>query len=259
MRSLYEFGSWSAVNKSKEKALDNSYRGNLHGGAINIYKSSKEHPYLSEGDPDLANIAHNVTDIDYGDSQYFKLFSMYALRYNQKKLSFWAPDKRVRSFGDTAVIIHDFESFISRISTCFFAKYGEKNWFFLDEVNYSGYEKTQKVKPLFSKKQGYEYQNELRIAIGLFEKNKYSMESKNARSIVMSTTPLLLNIGDIRDIAIKIPIRDFIKLRISKDIKLNFPLSCGNKLCLLDKTVFETRIVLKHFKSPVVKSSFTVW
>lgn len=193
----------------------------MHEGSVTIYKAPRDNAILSDSDPEFLDVIHDVTDIDIGDLQYFKIFSLYSMRYDINNNSFFYPDSQIKSFGDTAIIIHDMESFLRKYLQQILKVHGELVTVFMDEVHYFDYQETIKLMPSFSKPKSYAYQNELRLAIGLMESNIYSLDFTN--SVIRSTEPFTLNIGDIRDIACVLPIDDFLQLRLPKDLEWKFP------------------------------------
>ncbi|MEA4866252.1 MAG: hypothetical protein VB088_12750 [Sphaerochaeta sp.] len=257
MRSLHAFGSWSVVEQNQSEPVKNSYRGDLHEGAVAIYKDARDHSFIKDGDPEFLDIIHQITDIDADDLQYFKIFSLYAMRYDHKNNHFFLPDRRIKSFGDTAIVISDMDCLLRRILQQILNDHGELVQFLLDLVQYFDYQESTKLYPLFSKQQRYDYQNELRVAIGLLEPNKYSTDFSN--SLIRSTEPLKLDIGDIRDIAFALSIDDFLKLRFPSNISLRFPMSNSTKPSTFDMIVQDTRKTLEHRVSPFVKPTVTIW
>lgn len=45
MRSLFGFGSWSALGAKRGSNIGNSFRGDLREGAFRVYKNPEDHPY----------------------------------------------------------------------------------------------------------------------------------------------------------------------------------------------------------------------
>jgi hypothetical protein len=256
MQSLYNFGSWSALEQNQCESVKNSYRGDLHEGATATYKNPKDHAFLKDGDPDFLDIIHDITDIEAEDLRYYKIYSLYEMQFDQEHNFFFYPDQRIQSFGDTAIIIKDMDTFLQRLLRQILNDHGELMQFLMDEVHYYDYQETKKLQPLFCKQQRYAYQNELRLAIGLLEPNLYSMDFSN--SLIRSTEALTINIGDISDIANALSIQDFLNLRFPKDIELRFPMSSSEKLSIFDMIVQDTRKILMKLTSISVRPSVTI-
>ena len=258
MRSLYEFGSWGIQEKELSASVKNSFRGDTHEGAIKVFSSPRDCDAFKGADPDFLDVINDITYIDYSDAQYFKIFSLYSLMYDKLHDTFIMPDPRIQDFGDTAVIILDMDTFLRRLLQTILKLYDENVSFLMDVVSYFDYDATKEVSPFFSKKKSYSYQNEMRIALGLLENNIYAMGGDNIKSIIMSTDALKLQLGDIRDIAVKIPIDDFLILKIPNDISFKFPMSVSEKPCMFDMIVSDTRKGLMNYRSRQVKPTVTI-
>lgn len=73
---------------------------------------------------------------------------------------------------------------------------------------------TKNTNPLFSKEMAYEYQNELRMAFCELANDMFTINPDDkAGDIVPDLSPVKLQIGSIRDIAVAIPIDDFLELQ----------------------------------------------
>jgi hypothetical protein len=256
MQSLHNFGSWSALEQNRSESVKNSFRGDLHEGAVATYKNPRDHAFLRDGDPEFLDIIHDITDIEAEDLRYYKIYSLYEMQFDQEHNFFFYPDQRIQSFGDTAIIITDMDTFLRRLLRQILNDHGELIQFLMDEVHYYDYRETRKLQPLFWKQQRYTYQNELRLAIGLLEPNLYSMDFSN--SLIKSTEALMINIGDISDIAHALSIQDFLKLRFPKNIELRFPMSYPEKPSMFEIIVHDTRKMLEKVKISPVKPTGTI-
>lgn len=222
MRPLHQFGSW---NKNKDRSVANQFRGDIHEGTAAVYGDIMQFPGIGGFPQDLQNVVRQVSLIDDGDIQFFKIFSLYRMIYNSATDFFVKPDPRMKQFGDTAVIIQDYNEFIERFGLALFSKYN-KVISMICPVDFYGLQETKQTNPLFSKEKSYEYQNELRMAFCELEHNKFAIGpgADTALSIVPSLDPVTLQIGSIRDIAIVLPIDDFLNLKFPQDIRLRFPM-----------------------------------
>lgn len=222
MRPLHQFGSW---NKNKDRSVANQFRGDIHEGTAAVYGDIMQFPGIGGFPQDLQNVVRQVSLIDDGDIQFFKIFSLYRMIYNSATDFFVKPDPRMKQFGDTAVIIQDYNEFIERFGLALFSKYN-KVISMICPVDFYGLQETKQTNPLFSKEKSYEYQNELRMAFCELEHNKFAIGpgTDTALSIVPSLDPVTLQIGSIRDIAIVLPIDDFLNLKFPQDIRLRFPM-----------------------------------
>jgi len=259
MRSLYEFGSWGVQEKKLSASVKNSFRGDLHEGTIKVFSNSLDCDALKDADPGFLDVIKNVTYTDFGDVQYFKIFSLYSMMFDKQHDTFFKPDPRIKDFGDTAVIICDMDTFLRRLVQAILDLYDESVSFLMNEVSYFDYNTTKEINPFFSKKESYSYQNEMRIALGLLENNKYTMDSGNTKSIVMSTDALKPQIGDIRDIAVKMPIDEFLALKFPHDMPFKFPMSISEKPCMFDMILRDTRKFLLNYRSQLFKPTVTIW
>lgn len=198
--------------------------------------------------------------IDDTDIKYFKIFSLYCMEYDPSTNFFLKPNPKMCEFGDTAVIIADYNEFIERFGKALFKKY-DSVVSMMDRVKFYNFRETRETNPLFEKHEKYSYQNELRMAFCELRENKFAMgiNSDTSKEIVEDLTPVKLQIGNIRDIAYAIPIENFLKLLIPRYIPLRFPMrelyeSQGN----YDKLVSNTRSVMKNHKSPFVRPMLVI-
>lgn len=246
MRPLYEFGSWGRLEVKDRKELANSFRGDLAEGCVEAIGDPKNH-YFFKGVQEKALLEHmkNACAIDMGDILFFKIFSMYCLEFDEKGNSFLKPDERLKNFGDTAVLILDYCEFIRRLKTAALKKY--KNIAFLnDKVDFFNFQSNKTIIPLFNKSNDYSYQKELRIAISELETKGHKNDRLNCVSydMVKTLNRELFQLGDIRDIAIKIPVNDFLDLNITKDIEIEW--STNNNLHVI--TPFEREVIKTRFQ-----------
>ena len=257
MRPLHEFGSW---NRNKDGAVSNQFRGDIHEGTAAVYGDTKQFPGIDGFPQGLQNVVRQVSLIDDGDIQFFKIFSLYRMIYNPATDFFVKPDSRMKQFGDTAVIIRDYNEFIERFGLALFAKYN-KVISMISPVDFYGLQETKQTNPLFSKEKSYEYQNELRMAFCELEHDKFAIGpgADTALSIVPSLDPVTLQIGSIRDIAIALPIDDFLDLKFPHDIRLRFPMRDPMEVpSNYDGIVQWTKEQMKDYHTILAKTMFII-
>ena len=223
MRPLYEFGAWNL--KKEDKQLNNSFRGDLCEGMSGIFGEVEECPIYDSFDENVKKYIKRIWYIDDTDIKYFKIFSLYCMEYDPSTNFFLKPNPKMCEFGDTAVIIADYNEFIERFGKALFKKY------------------------------------ELRMAFCELRENKFAMgiNSDTSKEIVEDLTPVKLQIGNIRDIAYAIPIENFLKLLIPRYIPLRFPMrELYESQSNYDKLVSNTRSVMKNHKSPFVRPMLVI-
>lgn len=222
MRPLHEFGSW---NEKRDGTVANQFRGDIHEGGAAIFGDTKKFPGIEGFSPDFQKVVKQISLIDVGEIQYFKIFSLYRMLYNPEKDFFEKPDPRMKQFGDTAVIIRDYNTFIERYGKALFVRY-EKLISMISPVDFYWLGETKETDPLFSKEMAYEYQNELRMAFCELEHSPFAIgpTADTDLTIVPDLSPVTLQIGSIRDIAVALTIDDFLELKFPSDIRLKFPM-----------------------------------
>lgn len=94
------------------------------------------------------------------------------------------------------------------------------------------------------------------------EHNRFAIgpDADTALSIVPDLSPVKLNIGNIRDIAIALPIEDFLKLKFPDDIRLRFPMSDDPSTPTnYDGLVTWTKEQMENYHTIVGKANFMIW
>lgn len=161
MRPLYEFGAWNL--KKEDKQLNNSFRGDLCEGMSGIFGEVEECPIYDSFDENVKKYIKQIWYIDDTDIKYFKIFSLYCMEYDPSTNFFLKPNPKMCEFGDTAVIIADYNEFIERFGKALFKKY-DSVVSMMDRVKFYNFRETRETNPLFEKHEKYSYQNELRMA-----------------------------------------------------------------------------------------------
>lgn len=258
MRPLYEFGGWDLQNRTSE--LNNTFRGDIAEGTTAVFADVKDCPLANKLKNTFGDHLMRISYIDDTDVKYFKIFSLYCMEYDTVKKSFVVPDFRMREFGDTAVIIADYNKFIERFGNALFDRC-DPVVSMIDRVKFYNFDKTRKTNPLFEKHEKFSYQNELRMAFCELEKNKFAMgpDADSAMKIVESLNPVKLQLGSIRDIAYAVPVDNFLKLLIPQYIPLHFPMrELYESQSNYDILVAETRKKMKDYKSIFVKPMIAI-
>ena len=258
MRPLYEFGGWNLKNRTSQ--LNNSFRGDASEGTTAVFADVEDCPLAKELKNAFGDRIKRVSYIDDTDIKYFKIFSLYCMEYDPIHDFFVRPDSRMRKFGDTAVIITDYNEFIDRYGRALFKRY-DPVVSMIDRVSLYNFKKTKRINPLFGKHQKFEYQNELHMAFCELEKNKFAMgpDADSALKIVEDASPVKLQLGSIRDIAYAVPIDNFLKLLIPRYIPLHFPMRELYQVpSNYDVIVAETRKAMKDYKSIFIKPMITI-
>ena len=260
MRPLYEFGAWNL--KKDDKQLNNDFRGDFCEGMSGIFGEVEECPIYDSFDENVKRYIKKIWYIDDTDIKYFKIFSLYCMEYDPSTKFYLKPNPKMSEFGDTAVIIADYNEFIERFGKALSQKY-DSVVSMMDRVKFYNFRETRETNPLFEKHEKYSYQNELRMAFCELRENKFAMgiNSDTSKKIVEDLTPVKLQIGNIRDIAYAIPIENFLELDLltPQDIQLRFPM---RELCEsqsnYDKIVDNTRSIMKNHKSPFVRPMLVI-
>ena len=251
MRPLYEFGSWG-VNDA-DTTVKNLFRGDKREGTTAVFENPRNCDALKDLAPEFIDIVRRVYYVDDDDIPYFKIFSLYCMEYDPVRDFFYKPDPRMKEFGDTAVIIRDFNEFLERYAKALFSKY-EYICSMLDRVSFYDYSDTKHVNPLFSKSKRYSYQNELRLAFTEIEHDRFARgeHAEEAMSMVRNLDRITLQIGDIRDIAYELPIDDFLELKLN--MPLRFPMrESGQVPSNFDNVVQFTKEQMKNYRSRLVR------
>lgn len=206
MRPLLEFGELG--NTRENNALNNNYRGDPFEGICSATTDISKSKTVQSLDPAIQNQLSGIIHVDTGSLPYFKLFCLYCLEYDFFGDFFKKPDPRVAQFGDTAVVIWNFNSFLMRLHNAFIERYKDMFVSMCRRVHYLDLNRLDEIVPIFEKRTDYQYQNELRIAI-----NELGNQVGDLFETKSKSDSLVFEIGSIRDIAYEMPIDDFLNLR----------------------------------------------
>lgn len=247
MRPLHEFGSWGRVGNHMNKELNNDFRGDISEGTSSVFKNADDSEIFSAVDPELKSVANNLRYID-DEMQFIKIFSLYCLEYVPEIDGFKKPDSRMKEFGNTAVIIQNFSEFTRRFLLAIFKKWPDP-LVLMDRVRFYDFSESRKVDPLFNKMTSYSYQNELRLAAS-------ELVSGN---IVRSLQRETIQIGDIRDIAIKLDIDDFLNLNLPTSFWWKWAVSYGfREKTVVEHLIEETRQQMRNHYPRQIKVMFSL-
>lgn len=226
MRSLYEFGLLSNTDEDKSEELKNNYRGDPYECASRIYAKPEDNPMFAK-DPNFCKYAKGVYEIDDGDPQYFKIFSMYCLEFDTETRRFIVPDKRILEFGDTAVIFADFKTFMFKIDMAMFKEYN-MHCFLIDRIKYYSPNETAYLNPIFQKRDSYAWQKELRIAVCPLDVNRPTSENKF--KLIEDKKPILLNVGTNENLVYAISTKDLLNHKFPHGMTIQFPMEENNSI-----------------------------
>ena len=224
MRPLKAFASYEATNVVND--LD-KYRGDPYEGISSLSFDVEHDKVAPLIDEDLRKMIRGVIHIDTEVLPFFKLFCLYCLEYDLFTDSFRQPDQRMGEFGDTAVLIWDFNTFLKRVENSIRMKYGNMFVFMCNRVEYLDLANPRDISPIFTKRPDYKFQNELRFAF-----SELGTQVGELYEIKKTSNNEILNIGPINDIAYEMPFEEFYTLRGVRDKSFIFPYS--------DKPNFET-------------------
>lgn len=221
MRSLYDYGSWSALerNKKADEKIKNSVQGDIGEGIVRLVDPKVGDGFTKLLPDDLQTVIKKFYYIDQILYPYCKVFCMYGLTFQPQQNKFEKPDERLKEFGDTAVIIHNPNEFLRRILIGLHNKFGNDFNFKLDEIKYYPPEYYGQLDE-FCKSASYAWQNEMRIRVALLygTQIKFDQDGKIRKLLIQSIDPIILDIGSITDISIQISTQDLIDLNLPEFI-----------------------------------------
>jgi len=234
MRSLFDYGAWNTKAKANGSAeeMNNAFRGDIHEGITRNIEPNIGDDFYNALPSELRNVIANAWYIDDKLFPFLKVYCLYRLTYNIGMEQFERPDERLRNFGDTAVIMYNPDEFLNRILWQLYEKYGDNVNFKLKEVSYFDISRDYGEYNVFWKTTFYEWQKELRIAVGLLDGSKTMLGDNDQllKPLIQDIAPLTLDVGSIRDIAIPICTDDLIKLKLPSCIGIP---DCNNSTNLI--------------------------
>ncbi len=202
--------------------MTNKYRGDMNEGlksnipseditstdsAYNFYKDIDAIPY--EG------IAIGELDSRFLDEHVLSLLALY---YDSENETLIAPDKQMLSFDEkqagATIIIYNVQEFLRRLTITLTDTLGSPFWFAYGLVDYRLSLNDRHEAYEFTKTKEYKWQQEFRVAINVgtsdfkVNSNRIEYDSKSGA--------IIIDIGDITDIAFSLPTIDFINLKFPK-------------------------------------------
>ena len=144
---------------------------------------------------------------------------MYGLTYLDDQKRFEKPDERLAEFGDTAVVIFDPAEFARRVMGALRRDYGDGFAFRASAV---AYYPPDYYGPLneFCKADEYAWQNELRFCVALADGEERRVDELGWTLFPLhaSVEPLLLNVGDLTDITVAVPVERLLTLDLPDQV-----------------------------------------
>ncbi len=259
MRALHEFGSWGNINK-KDTILNNNYRGDFFAGVTATFKTPDDSDCFRGFPAEVKAHMVNCCLVDESDVRFFKIFSLYRHELDDEKQEFLKPDPRMTQFGDTAVLIIDFCEFIERYGKAMFAAY-EKVISMIGNVEPFNFRETRYLNPLFCKHESQSYQKELRMVFGELKKNIFAMGpgAENAHELIRSLEPVKLQLGNLSDITVEMPVEDFMSGYLPAGFKCRWPSNEDpDNQSNYDGIVEWTAEQMKYYHSKYVCPTFTI-
>ena len=222
MRSLYDYGSWSAIERAQSgnQQMKSGVQGDVGEGIVRRVDPKIGDEFFNCLDPEVRAVMKDCFYIEQNLFQYCKVFCMYGLTYLIPDQCYEKPDERLREFGDTAVIIMNPNEFLNRVIRGLNRQYGDNVNFRLDEIHYYP---PDYYGPLdeFCKSSSYAWQNEMRIRVALLNPENFIIdaEGRKRKQLIQNTDSIIVDIGNIKDISVQIPVEDLISLKLPEQIQ----------------------------------------
>lgn len=231
MRSLYEYGSWSAIERAhaNDATMKAGVQADISEGIVRLVDPKVGDDFFNSLDPELRAVMKSCMYIEQDLYQYSKIYCMYGLTYLMDQHRYQTPDDRLIDFGNTAVIILNPNEFLHRLLCALARQFGDNVNFRLDEVHYYPPDYYGDLDE-FCKPLSYAWQNEMRIRIALLDGSNTILDKdgRTRKALIQDTNPITVDVGDIRDISIQVPTQDLIELKLPEIIREpNFTLIDG--------------------------------
>lgn len=206
MRALEEFGGWRIIEKgtSDEEALNNDFRGDIKEGFVRNLKPGEPDPFFDGFSQEFKDLVKQRGYIDDTERE-TRIFSMARLEYDADKRQYKKLSAKFSQFGDTAVVIIDPQEFYRRIESFYHREYENNFIIEVGEVRYKDPCRDFGEWGIFSKTEKYNWQSEIRIAARLRPDIQKLCQNK--------PQPIIADIGDIRDLAIELPLQELLNGR----------------------------------------------
>lgn len=222
MNPLTSFGIANLFNPKED--MSNKYRGDLNEGLrsnipVNHGNLHNTIPFFSE----LDGLPSDITLVGELDSQFLDehALSLFALYFDTEQNTFIKPDPRMMDFSrnkDTngigpTVVITKPQEFLKRVVATVSQNMGTPFWMGYGLVNYTLSDDKRAECDEFTKSKEYAWQQEFRIAIDLGSPKFYV--KTNQIGYDEERDAIIIDIGDIRDIAVLISTESFVNLDLS--------------------------------------------
>ena len=198
MRSLYDFGSWSAIERHNraDSQMKDGVQGDIGEGIVKTVDPKVGDEFFNCFDPEIRAVMKGMYYIDENFYQYSKIYCMYGLTYLIHEKRFEQPDERLLDFGDTAVIIYNPNEFLSRVLNALRGKYGDNVNFRCDEVRYYPPDYYGDLDE-FCKSSSFSWQNELRFRVALLDGEDTVTDEFGLvrKCLIRDHSPITLDIG----------------------------------------------------------------
>lgn len=222
MRSLHEYGSWSAVSRAQanDQLMKSGVQGDVGEGIVRRVDPKVGDAFFNGFSPEIRAAMESCMYIDEERYQYFKVYCMYGLTYLIDENRYDVPDERLKDFGDTAVIITDPNEFLNRVLQGLYRQFGDNVDFRLDEVCYYPPDYYGNLDE-FCKLNDFSWQNEMRMRVALLDGTSERVDQNGLhwKPLIQDINSITVDIGDIRDITMQIPVQDLIDLKLPDSIK----------------------------------------
>ena len=217
INTLTSFGIGNLYNPHED--MTNKYRGDVNEGlksnipsddiistdsAYNFFKGIGAIPYegIAVGELDSRLLNEHI-------------MSLLALYYDSENKTFIAPDKQMLSFDEkqagATIIIYNVQEFLRRLSLTLVDTLGSPFWFAYGLVDYCLSSNERHEAYEFTKTKEYKWQQEFRVAVDLGVSDFKVCSNRIAYD--SNSGAIIIDIGDISDIAFSLPTSDFINLK----------------------------------------------
>ncbi len=219
MRSLHDFGAWSVSDESRIQEMKDGVQADVCEGVVQRVDPAAGDDLFNAVEPSLRQAMKECFYLDKERIQFLKVFCMYGLTYLDDQKRFEKPDERLAEFGDTAVVIFDPAEFARRVMGALRRDYGDGFAFRASAV---AYYPPDYYGPLneFCKADEYAWQNELRFCVALAdgEERRVDELGRTLFPLQASVEPLLLNVGDLTDITVAVPVERLLTLDLPEQV-----------------------------------------
>ena len=232
MKPLSAFGDL----ETRDAGSSNDFRGDALEGVSHGFSSSKQSTFFSdivEKDTPPPRQLGQIAECLLQE----RIYSLHCLEYSDQNYEYLPPDKRMCDFGDSAVVIYDSWEYLRRTCYKMLEEYGDSIWFAAKRVEYNDTLEKLTEYNEFTKRDSYLWQKEFRIALDVSNGHADGvawekmtdlcriMFSNQGGRVNMSDRrkPILLNIGNIRDIATIVSIDDLMTLNMPMHVPRTTP------------------------------------